>query len=514
MALIVFMSTQKAYSQSSKKINVKSANSLEFDERTDAQRLVGDVLFEHEGTLLYCDSAYLFPDNRMDAYSNVRILSDSVQATGNELNYDGNTRIGILKGNVVMTDPNSKLVTDFLNYNLELKTATYTSGGKITSQDNELVSQFGQYNSANRMFYFRKDVVLTNPQYTTASDTLHYSTLSEKAFFFGPTTITSKTNKIYCENGYYDTKTDFSEFGKNARFESRGQVIQADTLRYDRKSGWGEARIKVQITDSSEKVVLRGESADYSEFSGEMLITGRAEMEREFGKDTLFLHADTLRSLLDTTIDKRTLYAYYHAQFYKSDFQGRCDSLTFSEADSLMRLFRSPVIWNEENQLTADSIRIQLANDELETMYLIKSGFIVSQVDSVNFDQIRGKNITGYFDDNELKRVLVEGNGESIYFAEDDDGAYIGINKALSSRMMIYLDSSKIKDIMFYIKPEATLFTLEELVGEERKLRGLRWLGEIRPMKKDDIFIWKSIAPLAAENRRKVMRQDAETADE
>ncbi|MEX1188853.1 MAG: OstA-like protein [Bacteroidia bacterium] len=504
------LNSKLSFSQTSRKINVRSANSLEFDSRVDAQRLVGNVVFEHEGTLLYCDSAYLFPDNRMDAYSNVRILSDSVTATGDELEYDGNTRIGILKGNVVMTDPNSRLTSDFLNYNLAQKTASYTTGGKITSKDNELVSKFGQYNSANRMFYFRKDVKLTNPQYVTESDTLHYSTLSEIAYFFGPTTITSKTNKIYCENGFYNTKSDYSEFGKNARFESRGQVIEADTLRYDRKMGVGIGRKNVEITDSSEKVVLRGEAANYSEFSGEMIITGMAEMEREFGKDTLFLHADTLMSVLDTLIDKRTLFAYYHAQFYKSDFQGRCDSLVFSESDSLMKLFRSPVIWNDENQLTADSIRIQLANDELEMMYLIKSGFIVSQVDSVDYDQIRGKNITGYFDDNELKRVLVEGNGESIYYAEDDGGEYIGINKAICSRMMIYLDSSKIEDIVFYVKPEATLFTLEELIGEDRKLRGLRWLGEIRPESRMDIFTWKSIAPMAAENRRKVMKAEVE----
>lgn len=504
--VFLFACSAKSFGQKSRKINVKSANTLEYDSRIDAQRLVGDVLFEHEGTLLYCDSAYLYPDNKMDAYSNVRIVSDSVIATGNELNYDGNTRIGILKGDVVLTDPNSTLKTDFLNYNMEIKSAFYTTGGIITSKSNELTSTYGQYNSPERMFYFRKNVVLVNPDYTINSDTLHYSTLSETAFFLGPTTIDSKTNAIYCENGYYNTQTDYSEFGKNARFVSRGQVIEADTLKYDRKTGLGKARKNVVITDSSEHVILRGMLADYYEKSGAMLITGKAEMEKEFGKDTLYLHADTLTSLLDTTVDKRTLYAYYHAQFYKSDFQGRCDSLTYSESDSLMRLFRNPVIWNEENQLTADSITIQLANNELETMYLIKSGFIVSQVDSINFDQIKGKNITGYFFDNELKKVFVEGNGETIYFAEDDANEYIGINKAICSKMMIYLDSSTIRDISFYTKPEAVLHTVEELSTEEKKLRGLQWLGEIRPLTRDDIFEWKSYTAIPSEKKRSVLK--------
>jgi len=502
--LLALFSANKLDAQSSRKINVKNANSLEFDNRTEAQRLVGDVIFEHQGTLLYCDSAYLFPDNRLDAYSNVRILTDSVIATGKQLNYDGNTRIAKLSGNVVMTDPNSRLTTEYLIYDLENKTASYTTGGKIISKTNELVSVFGQYKSTIRTFYFRKNVKLTNPQYVMDSDTLHYSTVTETAYFIGPTTITAKENKIYCENGYYNTKTDKSEFGKNARFESGGQLILADTLRYDRVTGIGKARKNVAIFDTTEEVTLRGDFADYNEKTGGMLITQKAEMERPFGKDTLYLHADTLRSVLDTIIDKRTIYAYHRAQFYKADFQGRCDSLTYAESDTMMRLYKDPIIWNEENQLIADTIFIQLANNKLHILYLIKSGFISSEVDSVHFDQIKGKTITGYFTDNELSRVLVEGNGETIYFAEDQDSSYIGVNKAVCSRMLIHFDSSAIKSIVFYTQPEATLFPLKDLNEEAMKLKGFQWFGEVRPKDRYSIFEWKALAPRDTSNRKRV----------
>jgi lipopolysaccharide export system protein LptA len=502
--LVAFITSSYAQAQTSRKINVKSANSLEFDDRTEAQRLVGDVLFEHQGTLLYCDSAYLYPDNRMDAYSNVRIVTDSVTATGRQLNYDGNTRIAKLSGNVVMTDPNSKLSTEFLTYDLENKTAGYTTGGKIISKSNELISVFGQYKSTNRTFYFRKNVKLTNPQYIMDCDTLHYSTVTETAYFFGPTTITADNNKIYCENGYYNTKTDKSEFGKNARFESRGQLILADTLRYDRTSGIGKARKHVTIYDTTESITLKGDFADYNEKSGSMLITQRAEMQRPFGKDTLFLHADTLKSLLDTLIDKRMIYAFHRAQFYKADFQGRCDSLTYAESDSMMRLYIDPIIWNEKNQLVADTVLIQLANNKLQTLYLIKSGFISSEVDSIHFDQIKGKTITGYFTDNELSRVLVEGNGETIYFAEDDGNSYIGVNKAVCSRMMIHLDSSAIQSIVFYTAPEATLFPIKDLASDEMRLKGFQWFGEVRPADRLSIFEWKVLAPRETSTRKRV----------
>jgi lipopolysaccharide export system protein LptA len=412
----------------------------------------------------------------------------------------------MLRGNVVMTDPNSRLVTEELLYDLANKSARYTTGGKIVSKSNTLESVFGQYASEKRMFYFKKKVKLENPKYTMVCDTLQYATISEIAYFQGPTTITSKDNEIYCEQGFYNTKTDQSEFIKNAKFSSSGQIIEADTLRYNQKTAEGTALRNISITDTTEKVVLRGNRAFYNEKSGKTLVTENAEMQRQFGKDTLFLHADTLRSVLDTTSKKRNLLAYHRAQFYKSDFQGRCDSLTFSESDSMMRLYRDPVIWNDENQLTADTIRIQLANDQLDKLYLIKAGFISSQVDSLHFNQISGKKITGYFEKNDLDRVLVEGNGESIYFAEDDDNSYIGVNKAFCSHMMIYLDSSKIKSINFYQQPDATLFPVADLSEEEMKLKGLIWLGQVRPNSRNDIFIWKALPPRESIGRKRIKK--------
>ena len=504
--LLIFLLTELIVSaQSGRKITIRGANSLEFDDRVAAQRLVGNVIFEHEGTLLYCDSAYLFDgENRLEAYSNVRIIGDSVVVSGQRLTYDGKTKIADITGNVRMTDPSSVLTTSRLQFDNNTKQATYTTGGKIISENNELVSQFGMYNSRKRTFYFRTNVKLTNKDYVMNCDTLQYVTNSKTAFFFGPTTITSDENIIYCENGFYNTKTDISEFGKNARIDSKKQQIKGDKIYYNRKKSLGRAWKNVRITDTTEAVVLTGDFADYNEKTGQILITEQAVMEKAFGKDTLFLHGDTLRSVLDSVTDKRTLYAYYKVKFFKKDFQGKCDSLTYSESDSLMRLFRNPVIWNEENQLTADTVRIQLANNQLETLYLRANAFIGSQEDSVHFNQIKGKNITGFFAENELRKVKVEGNGESVYYAKgDDDKGYIGVNKALCSNMMIYIDSNKVQSITFLQDPSATLYSVNEPLKDEIQLRGFRWLGEHRPNKREDIFLWKKeTAPVKPGRRR------------
>jgi hypothetical protein len=176
-------------------------------------------------------------------------------------------------------------------------------------------------------------------------------------------------------------------------------------------------------------------------------------------------------------------------RFFKRDFQGKCDSLTYNETDSLMRLFGRPVLWNEKNQLLGDSVRIQLANDELETLYLRHNAFIISEVDTVHYNQIKGKDITGHFINSELRKVNVRGNGQSVYYAEDEKGRYIGINKADCSDMVIFLDSNEVSRITFLKKPNAELLPLEKANPDELKLKNFRWYGALRPKTKDDIFL-------------------------
>lgn len=491
--LILGMTARKGWAQDERKIRIVNANALEFNERIpDARRLIGDVVFEHDGTYLYCDSAYFYEgSNRMEAFSNVRIVGDSVTVTANNLKYNGAERIADLLGNVQLTDPGSKLTTNALKYDLKNKIATYTTGGKIISnrENNELTSVFGQYRSASRMFYFRNKVILKNPDYVMTGDTLNYQTNTDIAYFIGPTTIKSEENTIYCENGFYNTRTDYSEFGRNAFIASKGRTIRGENLQYDRKSGKGIARKNVIITDSANSVILKGNLADYLEPQETMVITEKASMEKTFGKDTLFLAADTLKSITDTVNKVRTLFAYKKAKFFKSDFQGKCDSLVYSEKDSTMRLYGFPVLWNEENQLTGDTVRIQLANEELKTLFLNQSAFIISEEDSLNYNQIKGRNIVGHFVNSSLKKVDVFGNGQSFYYARDEKGKYIGINKAECSDMIIYIDSNEVRTISFLKKPDATLYPVDKLKGKELRLKGFSWFGTLRPKRKEDIFL-------------------------
>jgi lipopolysaccharide export system protein LptA len=464
-----------------------------FDKRIDEdlRKLIGHVVFKHNNDLMYCDSAYFYKArNSLEAFGKVHLIhNDSVNLFGDYLKYNGDIRFGEVRRNVKLVDKYITLTTQNLDFDLENNLSYYFSGGKIVDTTNNLTSRNGYYFFDTKEFFFKDNVVLINPQYSMYSDTLKYNTGTEIAFFVGPTKIISDSNLIYCENGWYNTRSNISQFNRNAYMQNKNQFIKGDSLYYDRNQGLGKAFRNVEVRDTTENIILKGELAFYLEKPEYSYITGEAVFISYSETDTLFLHADTLRSKLDTSGKYKRIFAYKKVKFYREDMQGKCDSLSYSFRDSLIRLYGQPVIWTDENQLTAEYIQIHTFNNRADKIELKNSAFIVAQEDTLKFNQISGKNMTGIIKENKLCRINVDGNGQTIYYAKDND-QLVGINKAESSNLIIYLKEGKVDRINFINQPGAVLNPPHQLKFEETRLKGFQWLGKQRPVNKNDIFIW------------------------
>jgi len=492
LMLPVFLVATTGFAQQRTPIDF-SASSMQFHREIgeDARRLIDNVHFSHEGTNMYCDSAYLFTrQNRLEAFSNIHIVvNDTVNIYGDHLKYDGNTRIAELTGNVRMTDPQLTLTTRHLVYDLRRNTANYVGGGKIVDRENTLTSRWGFYYVNQKQFFFKDDVLLVNPEYTMTSDTLRYNTLTEVAYFFGPTTIVSEENTIFCRNGWYDTRNDISRFSRDAFLQNKEQSITGDSLFYDRNRGYGRADRNIVIRDTVQNSIITGHFAEHFEKEGLSIVTKQALLTVISEGDSLFLHADTLRSVYIEDTEDQFVFAYHKAKFFRNDLQGVSDSIVYHFSDSTIYLYHNPIIWSDVHQLTARRIEVQISEDEIIAAHLFDAAFIISQEEDVGFNQVKGRNITGHFIDNELRRIDVHGNGETIYYVKEDDGSLIGINKALSSGIVIYVEDRQVVGIRFLENPDANLFPVDELPAEERKLRNFQWLESKRPRSKADIFL-------------------------
>ena len=298
MLFLIFIS---AAVSAQRKVEILNANSLKSSGIAGgAKRLIGDVQFKHENALLYCDSAYFYSDNSLDAFGHVRIQqSDGVTLYGDLLKYNGDNRMAVLTNNVRVDKGDMQLTTEVLNYDIATGTGFYTTPGKIVSKENVLTSERGSFYSKSNEVHFKKNVVVTNPQFVINCDTMRYNTVSKMAYFLGPTTIKSKENLIYCEDGWYDTGNDLSRFSKKAYINSKEQKMSGDSLFYDRKQGIGRGYGNVLIIDSAQNITIGGDYAIHHEIDDVSYVTGHALLTQRYDKDTLYLHADTLRAVGD-----------------------------------------------------------------------------------------------------------------------------------------------------------------------------------------------------------------------
>jgi lipopolysaccharide export system protein LptA len=493
IGVLIFCCWFRCVAQEPSKIHLVHSDALEYDEKKGGKvrKLIGNVQFEQDTTVMFCDSAYFPMDrNYIECFAHVHIIkNDSIHIYGEELHYNGDTKFAEMFRKVRLTNHDMTMTTEYLTYDMVKDIANYTNNAKIVDKENTLTSKIGFYYSDIDVFVFHKKVVLVNPKYTIHTDTMNYNTVTKMAYFLGPTTIISKENLIYCENGWYDTERDVSSFKEHSYIITKEQKMWGDSMYYDRGKGFGQAFRNVVILDTVQKILVNGDYGEYHDVNEISLVTGHAMMTQIFEKDSLFMHGDTLKSTFDSIKNVRTMYCFHHVRFFKSDLQGRCDSLVYSSYDSITRMFYSPIVWSEKNQMTGDTITITMKNKKIDQMNIYHNSFIISQNDSLRYDQVKGKNSIGYFDDSShLSKVKVMGNGQTIYYGKDKDNKYVGVNRADCTDIWIFMQRNKVHDIKFIKSPDATFYPINELSPQELRLKDFKWLNDIRPMEKADIF--------------------------
>ena len=214
-------------------VNIDKANELRMLNRGATQLLVGDVELSQDSIFMYGDSVLLFESVQVNAYDNVIIQQgDSLAAFANELDYNAETRLADLIGNVVLQRGKTELYTNRLAYDLATKLATYHSRGRIVNKGTELNSTHGYYYANDQIVYFRDSVVVIDDRFEMRADTLKYDLNADRVYFLGPTVIRTDTHQIYCESGYYDVQLDEAVFSQNAQYKSGERLAAADTIRY------------------------------------------------------------------------------------------------------------------------------------------------------------------------------------------------------------------------------------------------------------------------------------------
>lgn len=481
--------------QSNKKINTR-ADLLEYDEELlpGAQRLLGHVVFRHENTIGYCDSAYYYEEeNYLIAFGKpVRInINDSVMLYGKKAYYSGNERIASIARNVEMVHGTAHLYSDSLTYDMRLDVGYYLTGGTMINVDDTLSSLLGHYYTQSEEVLLREDVLLKSTSYTMDCDSLLYNTNKETVYFIARTHMVSDENIIYTSSGWYETKTDLATLVDDVELINESQHLRADSVYYDKNLRYGIGWNNVVISDTIKGYVLKGNYVEHHELGGYSTATDSNQLILiDEGRDSLFLHSDTLRILFDTLQEPQVIMAFNKVKFYRKDMQGVCDSLSYAVKDSLITMFYNPVLWSGENQLSADTITFYLKDSVNVIVTLKKSSFIVSSMfEGLEFNQIKGMTIEGHIENKQLKTVYVFNNAECVYFITDEDTALMGVNVSATSEMKIILTDNEIDGIVFYNDPDGKIYPDKDLTDKDRRLKDFRWLEFYRPETIEDLYV-------------------------
>ncbi len=527
-------------------LNAARYNFNKIDSITSLLSLAIDVRLKQGTTLFYADSMVLNERTKIvEAFGNVHINdNDSVHTYANYLHYDGVTRKAIFKRNVRMLDNNGVLTADNLDYDLttrkaivknnvkmvdvkgsvlttnnldydaNTKVGNYINGGKVVNKKTTLTSKKGTYYGSNNDVVFSKDVVMIDPEYRLVTDSLVYNTQTEIARFVAPTTILNKGRKIYTSEGYYDLKLGKAFFSSRTTVIDGTNKITADKSAFDDKTGIGQWSGHVVFIDSANGISLLSEDLSVNNKTKSFLATNKPLMILVQDNDSTYISADTLLSgqistkpgnkisFVGDTLKSRRVFdfegkdstanryfeAYSHVRIFNDSLQAVADSMFYAGTDSVFRLFKNPIVWGSKSQITADTIYLFTKDKKAERLLAFENGFVINHIENEYFNQVKGNTIKAYFKDGGIEMVHAKSRAESVYYAQDEQNKYVGMNKSSSDAIDMYFKDKQARKIVFVNDLKGVTYPMRQIPTDENKLQGFIWHENKRPKTKFELM--------------------------
>lgn len=453
----------------------------------------GQVQFKQKNTVMYADSVFQYIDrNQIEAFGNIRFVEqDSLTLVGDTLYYDGYSRIARVRGNVVMQDQEKTVRTRKLNYNLKTKTANYFEGGIVTDRTSRLTSDRGSYNTNSRVATFDGNVQALSPDQQLIAESVVYNTQTKSIFFDSEGKIINRDGTINAVKGtQINAQTGILKTAEGAnvatRIENREYIISANFIDYDNLTEKGVFKENVQLYYKKEKITIFGDEAYYDGINSRLDAYGDALLVKPFKRDTLYISADTLIAINDSVAAQQRFYGYRNVKIYKQDLQGICDSLNYDLEDSIIYFDYDPVLWNTSNQLSGTRIKAKLRDNTVDSLTITDKAFVISADVFGQKNQIKGRDLLAVFDSGYIKRVNVDGNGESIYFMleekKGEESTLKGMNYIKCSNIIMkFISDNELEEILFLQQPEGKVFPPQLITKKNSELNNFNWRIEEKP---------------------------------
>ena len=183
--------------------------------------------------------------------------------------------------------------------------------------------------------------------------------------------------------------------------------------------------------------------------------------------------------------------AFHKVRVYRTDVQAVCDSLVFSSKDSCLTMYRDPILWNKQQQLLGEEIRVYMNDSTIDRAHIWNQALSVERIDSANYNQVSGKEMKAFFEDGKIRKVDVLNSVRLIYYPMESDSTLIGMVTAESSELNAFLEDMKLKTVVMKPKTNGVMYPMDQLPPAKMRLDNFGWFDYIRPLNKKDIFNWR-----------------------
>lgn len=504
---------------STKIIQIVQARSLRqktIDSATVLQTLAGNAIVRQGNTILHGDSIVL---NQLtgiaEVFGNVHINdADTVHTYAQYLKYIGAEQVAYLKKSVRLTDGKATLTTEDLTYNIQTGIANYQEGGKVVNGKTVLTSRSATYYSDSRDVFFKENVHLVDPKYDMRADSLRYNTYVKEAYFISPTHIVSDDGVLDTRSGTYNLETGEAVFLDKTVFRDSTRMMTGGKMAVDDKTGIIQIEDNGKLVDSVNKVIVLGNQILLDKKKNSFLASRKPVMIIYRDNDSTYISADTLFSgmrLYDSSLNKTVLVndtlketkamgtsakdsiryflAFHHVRIFNDSLQAACDSLYYSTEDSVFRMYREPIFWSNKSQVTGDTIYMFTEKQQPKMLKVFYNGMVINQTNQGLFNQIGGRTIHAYFKEGQMDYTRVKGSpAESIFYPQDDDSAYVGMNRSKGDVIDIFFVNKELNRIKLLNNVEGTLFPMRKIPADQKYLKNFQWQEKRRPKHKLELF--------------------------
>ena len=426
-----------------------------------------------------------------------KVVNKKTTLTSTEGNYYGDTKDIYFYKNVLLVQPDGTIKTDSLQYNTSTEVSTFISPTVIKDKKGLTIkTREGFYDIKKKIANLYKRSIIEDSTFSITADEIAIDSLNGLSEFRGNAVYRSK-----------DKEQGFDMIANNIKTNNKRSTIMATQIPLlIIKQGADSIFITADTLFSGRVIDLlttkkipnvRPVPVDTSIKKGVLKdtikVTTAAKSPIKKGAPKNAVDSVKLKTASTPQVDSTLKYfeAYKNVKIFSDSLQAVGDSLFFSGSDSVFRLFNNPIIWAQENQISGDTIYLFLKNKKPERLYVFENALSISKVDSSNyFNQVRGNSINALFDSTgQVHFLTAKGSAENIYYAQDEQKGFVGVNKNSCDLIEINFTDGKPKRVKFINNLEGGLLPMRGKTNhDELKLKSFNWQDKLRPKSKFDIL--------------------------